>query len=107
MIAGYSDCHFAEIMKPGASEIGRRCSFCGKFCVPTPPPCAVTANIELLLRRWKNNDYSSEEMMNRVNDELLRDWQQLFTMAKRQLQKDGTPKYSFSIENMRWEDSTK
>lgn len=96
-VASYSNCHFAEIMYDEFNA----CSYCGESCHPIPMAHTLTHDIELTLRRWKDGDCTLDEMFDRVNKEFERTWQEIFEVAKEQLQ-TGKPKYEYRIDQMDW-----
>lgn len=93
-----SQCHLASVME------SHQCSFCGEQCLTWCYP-EVGYDVELTVRRWADNDCTTEEMMTRLRDELHKVSRSLIDVVKPYLEGDEKPKFKYKPEKMEWVDN--
>lgn len=108
---GFSDCHLAEVMDdpddPSSEGMKRpMCSFCGKkWCEIISEP-SVSSYIELSIRRWGDGDLPFRELIKVIQDEYKTNFWNATHHTRKQLQKGKKPKYTYSIDSLRFMPTT-
>lgn len=106
MISRYSDCHLAEIMDDPEDFGGAKrpmCSFCGKKWPEIVQERGVDGNLELALRRWKDGDMPTKDLIAYIQNEFDLDFWNITKHIRKQLQKRKKPMYTYSVDRMKWE----
>lgn len=91
-----SKCHLADVMNSGSFSFFADCSFCGKRCETIEMPSGVGYDVELTLRRWKENDCSTKEMLERLSTEYERIFNSVAIPTKAVLTRNKEPKFIYS-----------
>ena len=98
-----SDCHLAPLM-PKDGLLGGLCSFCGKECGYVHP-AYITERLELTLRRWKENDMRTKDMLQELELEMSVAIGNCIEKVAPQLRKNKKPLYVYSIDRIDWIES--
>lgn len=102
-----SKCHLAEVMNSEPSSYFADCSFCGKRCETIVKPSGVGYDVELTLRRWKENDCSTKEMLERLSTEYERIFNSVAIPTKAVLTRNKAPKFIYSPSRLDFVEFTK
>lgn len=97
-----SICCFAELAADDSNELPLRCSWCGKTTVPLSPVINIGYDVELTLRRWKDDDCTSEEMLERLTKTNGYNFESLLEQLIPKYRKGDQPKLEYSFELMQW-----